>query len=289
MNALRACTSALLAAVLLAGCAKPEAPAPEAAAPAEAAAADSAPATDAAAPAESAPVDAAPATETAPAEAAPVESAAPPVASATPAAAAPIQLAAATSVGNGQFVAGRDYSVLTPARPTDVEAGKVEVLEFFAYSCIHCFEIDPILENWKKKKPANVEFVRVPVTWGPQANWHARLYFTLQVLGQLDRLHSKVFDTFHRGSNPLLGNDEESTLRIQRAWAEANGVDGAAFEREWKGFAVTTAIQRANQQLRRYPISGTPAIAVAGKYITNVPHSKVPALIDALAATEARR
>lgn len=286
MNALRTLTGALLAAALLAGCAKPEAPAPEAAA------APPAPAEAAPAPAEAAPADAAtdpaPATEAAPAEAAPAEAAAPPAAATSPTP-APIQLAAATSVGNGQFVAGRDYSVLTPARPTDVAAGKVEVLEFFAYSCIHCFEIDPILENWKKKKPANVEFVRVPVTWGPQANWHARLFFTLQVLGQLDRLHSKVFDTFHRGGNPLLGNDEESTLRIQRAWAEANGIDGAAFEREWKGFAVTTAMQRANQQLRRYPISGTPAIAVAGKYITNVPHAKVPALIDALAANEARR
>lgn len=281
MNALRTLTGALLAAALLAGCAKPEAPAPEAAAPAETAPAEAAPA----------PADAVP-TEAAPAEAAPTEAAAPPAAATSPAVTAPpapIQLAAATSVGNGQFVAGRDYSVLTPARPTDVDAGKVEVLEFFAYSCIHCFEIDPILENWKKKKPANVEFVRVPVTWGPQANWHARLFFTLQVLGQLDRLHSKVFDTFHRGGNPLLGNDEDSTLRIQRAWAEANGIDGAAFEREWKGFAVTTAMQRANQQLRRYPISGTPAIAVAGKYITNVPHAKVPALIDALAANEARR
>ncbi len=277
MNALRTLTGALLAAALLAGCAKPDAPAPAEAAPA---------------PAEAAPADAAtdsaPATEAAPAEAAPAEAAAPPAATTSPTP-APIQLAAATSVGNGQFVAGRDYSVLTPARPTDVDAGKVEVLEFFAYSCIHCFEIDPILENWKKKKPANVEFTRVPVTWGPQANWHARLFFTLQVLGQLDRLHSKVFDTFHRGGNPLLGNDEESTLRIQRAWAEANGIDGAAFEREWKGFAVTTAMQRANQQLRRYPISGTPALAVAGKYITNVPHAKVPALLDALAANEARR
>jgi len=282
MNALRTLTGALLAAALLAGCAKPDAPAPEAAAPAEAAPAE------AAAPAESAPAEAAPA-DASPAETAPVDAAAPPAASASPVSAAPIQLAAATSVGNGQFVAGRDYSVLTPTRPTDVDAGKIEVLEFFAYSCIHCFEIDPILENWKKKKAANIEFVRVPVTWGTQANWHARMFFTLQVLGQLDRLHSKVFDTFHRSGNPLLGNDEESTLRIQRAWAEANGIDGAAFEREWKGFAVTTALQRANQQLRRYPISGTPAIAVAGKYITNVPHAKVPALIDALAANEVRR
>lgn len=286
MNTLRASTSLLLLATLLAGCAQPQAPAPEPAATTDAAAADAAPATD------PAPVDAASA-EAAPADEAPAEAAAPPAAAspatASPVASQPIQLAAATSVGDGQFIAGRDYVVLTPTRPVDVDAGKVEVLEFFAYSCIHCFEIDPILENWKKSKPANIEFVRVPVTWGPQANWHARLFYTLQVLGQLDRLHNKVFDTFHRGGNPLLGNDEDSTLRVQRAWAEANGVDGAAFEREWKGFAVSTAIQRANQQLRRYPITGTPAVAVAGKYITNVPHVKVPPLIEALAAAESRR
>lgn len=285
MNALRTSTGALFLAALLAGCAQPQTPTTEPAA-ATAAPVEATPAE--AAPAEAPPVDAMPA-EPAPAPA-PAEAAAPPAAATpAPAPAQPIQLAAATSVGDGQFVAGRDYVVLTPTRPTDVDAGKVEVLEFFAYSCVHCFEIDPILENWKKSKPANVEFVRVPVTWGPQANWHARMFFTLQVLGQLDRLHNKVFDTFHRGGNPLLGNDEAATLRIQRAWAEANGIDGAAFEREWQGFAVTTAMQRANQQLRRYPITGTPAVAVAGKYLTNVPHAKVPALLNALAATEARR
>ncbi|MEZ5458405.1 MAG: thiol:disulfide interchange protein DsbA/DsbL [Steroidobacteraceae bacterium] len=287
MNTLRASTAILLLATLLAGCAQPQAPAPEPAATTDAAATESAPVSEAA-PAETAPTDAAPTDGTAPADDATPGDATPPAA-ASPVAPQPIQLAAATSVGDGQFIAGRDYVVLTPTRPTDVDAGKIEVLEFFAYSCIHCFEIDPILENWKKSKPANIEFIRVPVTWGPQANWHARLFYTLQVLGQLDRLHNKVFDTFHRGGNPLLGNDEDSTLRVQRAWAEANGVDGAAFEREWKGFAVSTAIQRANQQLRRYPITGTPALAVAGKYITNVPHVKVPPLIEALAAAESRR
>ena len=80
-----------------------------------------------------------------------------------------------------------------PASP----AGKVEVNEVFWYGCGHCYALDPALESWKAEKPAYVEFVRVPVIWGPMHRQHAKLYYTLQALRRPD-LHSKVFDAIHQ-------------------------------------------------------------------------------------------
>lgn len=198
-----------------------------------------------------------------------------------------------SSVGNGKWQAGSQYTILNPPQPTNVEPGKIEILEVFWYGCGHCYELDPYLESWKKNKPAGVEFVRVPVVWGPGHRLHAKLFYTLQVLGKLETLHAKVFDTIHRGGNLLLGNDEASTLKLQRAWAEANGINGADFEREWNGFAVTTAVQRAEQITKRYRVAGVPVLFVAGKYQTDVGsaggQSALLALLNDLAAAEQRR
>jgi thiol:disulfide interchange protein DsbA len=211
---------------------------------------------------------------------------------------APERLASAasstqTAVDNGKWQAGRHYAIINPPQPTNVAPGKVEVLEVFWYGCGHCYELDPYLESWKKNKPAGIEFVRVPVVWGPGHKLHARLFYTLQVLGKLESHHTKVFNTIHRGGNMLIGNDEASTLKLQRAWAEANGINGADFEREWNGFAVMTAVQRAEQLTKRYRVAGVPVMFVAGKYQTDVGgaggQSQLLTLLNDLAAAELRR
>ena len=197
-----------------------------------------------------------------------------------------------TSLAGGKWQAGKNYTLISPAQPTSVGPGKVEVIEVFWYGCSHCYELDPYLESWKKNKPAYVEFVRLPVIWGPGHKLHARLFYTLQVLGKLDALHSKVFDTIHRGGNMLLGQDEDATFKMQLAWAEANGINGADFKREYNGFAVNTALQRAEQLTKRYRVAGVPFMIVNGRYSTDVGaaggHSQLLTLLNDLAASEKR-
>ncbi|MEN9316955.1 MAG: hypothetical protein RIS35_3348 [Pseudomonadota bacterium] len=203
------------------------------------------------------------------------------------------RLAAQDQLPGGRWQAGRHYKPLVPAQPTNVAGGKVEVLEVFWYGCGHCAALDPFLENWKtKSKPANVEFVRVPVTWSPGHVMHARLYYTLQALGR-DDLHPKVFETIHRGGNMLLGNDEASTFRAQLAWAKANGIAEKAFTDAWQSMAVTVKLQQAADLVRRYKVEGVPLMVVNGKYTTDVGdaggHAELLALVNDLAAAEKRR
>jgi thiol:disulfide interchange protein DsbA len=243
-----------------------------------------------------------PVTDTAPIAAAPPADIAAPVAtidSAEPMAAAnsePSRLAQAlptqASLADGKWQAGKHYTLLSPAQPTNVGPGKVEVIEVFWYGCSHCYELDPYLESWKKNKPAYIEFVRLPVIWGPGHKLHGRLFYTLQVLGKLDTLHTKVFDTIHRGGNMLIAQDEDATFKMQLAWAEANGVNGEDFKREYNGFAVNTALQRAEQLTKRYRVAGVPLMLVNGRYSTDVGaaggHSQLLSLLNDIAASEKR-
>lgn len=243
-----------------------------------------------------------PTTDAAPVAAAPPADVAVPVAtidSAEPMAASstePSRLAQAlptqASLADGKWQAGKHYTLLSPAQPTNVGPGKVEVIEVFWYGCSHCYELDPYLESWKKNKPAYIEFVRLPVIWGPGHKLHGRLFYTLQVLGKLDTLHTKVFDTIHRGGNMLIAQDEEASFKMQLAWAEANGVNGEDFKREYNGFAVNTALQRAEQLTKRYRVAGVPLMLVNGRYSTDVGaaggHSQLLSLLNDIAASEKR-
>jgi thiol:disulfide interchange protein DsbA len=209
------------------------------------------------------------------------------VAAATPAA------AAAGLTAPTLWQEGVNYTRLVPAQPTSVPAGQVEVLEFFWYACPHCYAIDPLVESWKKTKPAYVAFSRVHVTWSEGHRSMARLYYTLESLGKLDQLHSEVFKEIHINGNALVAsdpNDVAATERLQAAFVKKFGISEEQFKKAYHSFSVETALQRADQQVQRYRIDGVPTFVINGKFIADVRTAGSPerliSLVDDLAAQE---
>ena len=212
------------------------------------------------------------------------------VAAATPAA------AAQTLSPPAPWQEGVNYTRIVPGQPTAVPQGQVEVLEFFWYACPHCYGIDPLVETWKKTKPAYVSFVRVPVTWSESHRSLARLYYTLENLGKLDQLHTEVFKEIHVNEDPLVGRDPNDAAQaegIQAAWAQKFGVSEEAFKKAYHSQAVNDAMLRADQLVQRYRVDGVPTFVVNGKYIADVRTAGTPerliALVDDLAAQEHKR
>lgn len=199
---------------------------------------------------------------------------------------------AADELPGGRWKAGVNYKPIVPAQPTDVPAGKVEVMEVFWYGCGHCYALEPYMTNWEKTKPDYIEFVRMPVMWNPVNAAHARLFYTLVALKRTD-LNAKVFDEIHTRGNMLAANDEARTRQLQLAFAKANGIAEADFLREYDGFFVNTQLKHAEDMTRRYRVDATPVVFVAGKYQTDVGlaggQTELTQLIDALAAHEKRR
>src|SRR6202167_1092172 len=139
----------------------------------------------------------------------------------------------------GKWVADKNYKVLSPAQPTGAPPGKVEVIEFFWYGCPHCFVLDPYIETWRKNKAPYIEFVRVPIMWGEVHRAHARLFYTLQALGKLDELNTKVFEQIHQQRDPLyVPEDDKGTLQEQLSLAKANGIREADFLKAYNSSGV---------------------------------------------------
>lgn len=162
-----------------------------------------------------------------------------------------------------QQASGPGFQTLDPAVPTAAK-GKIEVIEFFHYGCPHCRDFDPLLEQWKKRLPADVSFVRVPAIWGnAQLQALARLYYTFEVTGQVEALHGKVFAALQDNKEPLHTEDGV------RAWVGKQGVDAKSFMEAYKSFGVQSQVQRADQLARTYKVQGVPMMAIDGRFATS--------------------
>ena len=200
-------------------------------------------------------------------------------------------LPANAQLPSGKWKPGVNYDPIVPAQPTNVSPGKVEVVEVFWLGCPHCYALEPFVQAWLKNKPSYIEFVRVPVMWGPVHRAHARLFYTLQALNRSD-LFEKAFDTIQQEHNPLVsttGNDDE-TLKLQQAWAKQNGISPEDYAKAYNSFSVNSNLQRAEALTQRYAVQGVPLVIVNGKYSTDVAKAGGPqqliSEIDDLAAAE---
>lgn len=160
-----------------------------------------------------------------------------------------------------QLVRGKDYQLVDPPQPTD-SGKKVEVIEFFWYGCPHCNNMQPSLRAWLKKKPADVEFRRVPAvlqdTWVPLT----RAYYALDAMGLTEKFHHEVFAAIH-----------EHKVRLQDPkvlfdWVANRGVDRKKFMDTYHSFGVQSRVQRSIDMTRNYDVPFTPVVVVDGRYIT---------------------
>ncbi|MEZ2719889.1 thiol:disulfide interchange protein DsbA/DsbL [Paenalcaligenes hominis] len=162
---------------------------------------------------------------------------------------------------SAQEPAPNSYVTLGQAVPSD-SLDKVEVLEFFAYSCPHCAVMEPLVDKWANTLGDDVVLKRVPVAFNAGMGDLQRTYFVLEALDRLD-LHSKLFAAIHQEKRPVFDK------KAIRKWAESQGIDGADFDSAFDSFGVQTKANRANDLIRLYQIQGTPSLAVGGKYVTS--------------------
>lgn len=157
---------------------------------------------------------------------------------------------------------GKQYTLVSPAQPT--EAGKnIEVLEFFSYACPHCYNLEPVLSPWAKKQPPDVSFRYLPAVFSDKWLIYSRIYYAAEALSLLDKLHLAIFRATH---DEHLDLSNEGTLKT---WLGKQGVDAKKFLEAYASFAVMTKANRAKQLTKAYAITGVPAVAIDGRYLTS--------------------
>lgn len=169
-------------------------------------------------------------------------------------------LAAAALLALPLGAGAQGYTELKPPVPVEAAPGKVEVLEFFWYGCIHCYNLEPAIESWVKTLPKDVEFRRVPAVFNERWALDASIFYAMEAMGLLDKLHRPLFDAIHK--DRLRTDDKEAFSQ----WLAKQGVDAQKFIQTAQSFGVRSKARRAAQLTVAYKIDGTPAMAVHGRY-----------------------
>ena len=151
-----------------------------------------------------------------------------------------------------------EYRLIAP-QPVD-SGGKIEVIEFFWYGCIHCYNLEPLLDAWVPKLPADAYFRRIPAVFNERWGHDATIYYAFEALGLLDKVHRAFFDAIHKDR---LKTDDAAALA---EWLARNGLDPKKFETTMKSFGVQSKVRRAAQLTANAQIDGTPALMVHGRY-----------------------
>jgi thiol:disulfide interchange protein DsbA len=156
-----------------------------------------------------------------------------------------------TGTASAQLVEGKNYIRLPNPQP--VETGnKIEVVEFFSYGCPHCAALEPYLDKWLESLPQDVAFRRVPVMFHPDWLQLAKVYYTLDAMGQAAKLSSEVFKAIHQQNVNLADKNKFFD------WAAGKGLDRKKVEEVFSSFAIDGKVKRAMQLAQEYHIEGVP-------------------------------
>lgn len=178
------------------------------------------------------------------------------------------------------IVEGKQYARI---KPVAVESGKkIEVIEFFSYGCPHCGEFEPTVQEWLKSAPADVSFRRIPVNFQPRWVNLAKGYYTLEAMGEDQKLSPELFSAIHSKGLALWDSDKFFD------WAATKGLDRKKVEDLFNSFTISGKVNRATQLAQVYNIQEVPTVIVDGKFITSPgragSHAATPAVINELIA-----
>jgi thiol:disulfide interchange protein DsbA len=159
---------------------------------------------------------------------------------------------------------GKDFDKTLQVINTD-NPSKIEVTEVFWYGCIHCYQMDPILNAWVKKLPADVTFKRVPGL--PQPAWApmAKAFYAMEDLKLSDKLHTALFDAVNK-EKTLNPTNEAAAID----WlTKKSGLDKSKVEASFKSFSMNNKLNQAAQVFKASGATGVPSLIIDGQFITS--------------------
>ena len=179
------------------------------------------------------------------------------------------------------YTAGKEYLVVNPPAPTI--NNKIEVVEFFAYTCPHCLRFYPVFHEWSQHVPSDVVVTLCPVAWNKTYEPFSRTFYALKALNKFDDLNLPFFESVIYQTQKY----EAATLVDDIASFMVNhGVDRNQWLQTFNSFGVMGKAQQADNLWKSYQIDSTPMIGVGGLYSTG-PHlvgsrERTPECIDYL-------
>ena len=157
---------------------------------------------------------------------------------------------------------GVDYTTLASPVPTEGAGKKVEVIEFFMFTCPHCNALEPRMSAWVKQNADKIHFRRIHFARG-EKDPLARAYVTLETMGTPEIASQKLFDAIHKDHKRLM-REEDVTAVVVSA-----GVDKAKYESVYKSFGVESKMKRIGSLIGQYKVEFAPTLVIDGRYVTS--------------------
>ncbi len=177
-------------------------------------------------------------------------------------------LLAGAAAGQNEPIAGIDYQDLG-SPPGSGRRAQIEVVEYFWYRCPHCYALEPLLGPWIARLPKNVHFRRIPAVLGKEWLIDARVFYALQEIGELDRLHEPLLYAIHEKGGKRY--DRSAYEKWVADWLAGQGVDRNRYDAAFASRKVQERVDEAAQLSRQLKLEGTPTFEVAGRYLINAP------------------
>ena len=167
-----------------------------------------------------------------------------------------------TGLSQGEITTS-DYREV--AQPKARRAGEpVEVVEFFSYTCIHCKNFDPEIEEWVAAQGDAVTFKRVPAFWSPIQTMLGRTYMTLEQEDALEDNHARIFRALHDAGRQFLTPDQMADYVADR------GITREQFLKTYNSPRMRDAVSQAERDAQRFQIRATPSMVVGGRYVVDM-------------------
>ena len=177
---------------------------------------------------------------------------------------------ACTAADKASYQEGTHYKPVREASAPSAAGKRIEVAEFFWYGCGHCYAFEPELEKWMARKPADVDFTRVPNSLGrPAGLVHSKAYYTADALGVSAKIHPALFRALNVEQQTLDTDDQMAAFFTRTTGILPDVVLGTM-----RGFAVDSRVRGAEGLARQYAIASTPTVVVDGRYQTNATLAK---------------
>ncbi len=145
------------------------------------------------------------------------------------------------------------YELIGPAEK--LKRGQIEMIEFFNYSCGHCYQFLETSKRLHKKFNDKLHHIKYPIYWGNQTPYPAKAFYITDDLGMEKQFTQELFDTNFKLSINIF------QPKVVNLLAQDMGI-GEEMREGMKSKQVEFRVNRGLELAKQYKANETPTLII---------------------------
>ncbi len=174
------------------------------------------------------------------------------------------------------------YSSSNPAteKQSDIfqhEPGKVKVVEFMKFDCIHCYNLNKEMPRILEKYGGNVSITYIPIVFRGQSTKSIEAYIIAERMGKAEEMGDALFKAKFVDNIDVM----ESTIALENV-ALSVGLGADFSSKLERNETIEKAAQSNLALMTKYNVQGTPTIYINGKLLESKTNDRAKDLDTAI-------